>query len=336
MLSRFKLPVLLFVLLTSSVLKAQEVGVKLDFFGYVDNREFKAPYTLPKTILGTQLSPQLYIKLQENHYLYGGINYNQNFGKHAENKSRVNPIAYYNYQSDKIDFALGFIPRHERLKDVPRIVLADTFAYDRPNIEGMYFQYKGSNFKQAVFIDWLSQQSYTQREQFVVGITGHYDWGLLYFKNDGLLYHNALTSNDSIEEHIQDNGVITGRLGLDLSEKTFLDSLTIDAGAAVGFDRVRTEYGMRVRKGFISSQYFGYKNFGLENTLYLGEAINLPNGDPFYHRSNYDRLDLSWTPFKTGAIEGKFVASFHFAQGEVSNQQAFTLRYNFDQRLWKK
>lgn len=334
---RFRLQ-LSFFFFCASILSvhAQEIGMKLDFFGYVDNREFQAPYTIPKTILGTQLSPQLYLKLDENHYVYGGINYNQDFGKHNENKSRFNPIAYYNYKSEKIDFALGFIPRYERLKEIPKLVLADTFMYDRPNIEGMYFQYKGDNFKQAVFIDWLSEQSYSHREQFVAGISGFYKWGLLYFKNDGLLYHNALTSNDEIDEHIQDNAVITGRLGLDLSDRTFLDSLTIDAGIAFGFDRVRTEYEMQIKKGFISEQHLGYKKFGLTNTLYLGQAVNLPNGDPFYHRSSYDRLDLSWTPFKTAAIEGKFVASFHFTEGQVDNQQAFTLRYTFGQSLWRK
>lgn len=323
-----------FILCTHNV-SAQEAGLKLDFFGYADNRELGATYTTPKTIFGTIVSPQAYLKLDDHHQVVGGIHYNQDFGKHAQNKSRVNPIAYYNYSSPSIDFALGFIPRHERLQDVPRLVLADTLLYDRPNIEGMYFQYRKENMRQSVYIDWTSKQSQQHREQFVAGISGHYQWGVFYFANDGTLYHNALTSVDNPDEHIQDNAVFTAKVGLDFSEKTILDSLTIDAGAVYGFDRVRTEYedsGV----GLISNVHIGYKKFHLQNTLYLGKALNIPNGDPFYHRDKYNRLDLGWSPFKTDKIEGKFIASFHFREGGMDNQQAFTIRYNFGQSLWKK
>lgn len=314
--------------------QAQQVGLEIDFFGYADNREYSAEYTIPKTFFGATLSPQLYFQLEENHRVYGGVHFNQEFGIHKENKSRINPIAYYNYKNQNFDFALGFIPRYERLKEIPRLVLADTFMYDRPNVQGMYFNYKNQNFQQTVFIDWLSKQSHQNREQFVVGISGKYTINNFYVKNDGLLYHNALTSNDSIDEHIQDNAVIMLRLGADLSHKTILDSLTIDAGAVVGFDRVRTEYDMRKAPGFIANIHLGYRRFCLENTLYLGKALNLPNGDPFYHRKSYDRLDLGWVPFRTDRIEGKFTASFHFSPGYVDNQQMFTLRYNFGRTLW--
>lgn len=321
-------------LIGSSSLKAQEIGLQLDFFGYADNREFGASYTQPKTIFGTLASPQVYFKLEGGHTLYGGIHYNQDFGKNPENKDRFNPVAYYNYTSPTLDFAIGFIPRYERLKDIPKVVFADTLLYDRPNVEGMYFQYKKGGFRQSVFIDWLSKQSHNYREQFVAGISGHYRYNLLYLAHSGLLYHNALTSNDEIEEHIQDNAVITAKAGLDFSHKTVFDSLTVDAGAVIGFDRTRTVYEMRTAKGFITTQHIGYKQFFITNTLYRGQPQNLPNGDPFYRRSNYDRLDLGWVPFRAKAIEGKLVASFHFSEGNIDNQQAFTLRYTFGQRIW--
>lgn len=322
--------------INNEYLKAQEVGLKLNFFGYADNREYGAIYTQDKTIFGSLISPQLYFKLSDNHTLYGGAHYNKDFGSHQEDKRSFNPIAYYNYSSPSIDFAIGFIPRYERLKDMPRVVLADTFMYDRPNLEGMFFQYRKGGFEQRVFIDWLSKQSYTDREQFMVGITGNYRHGLFYITHAGILYHNALTSNEERGDHIQDNGVVTANVGLDLGSKTGLDSLSIDAGAVVGFDRIRTKYEMQITKGFISTQHVGYKKFSLTNTVYLGQVQNLPNGDPFYRRDKYDRLDLSWTPFKLKAIEAKLVASFHFSKGKIDNQQAFTLRYNFDRSIWSK
>lgn len=314
----------------------QRIGLDIDFFGYADNREYKSIYTEDKTIFGTIISPKLFFAIDSNNRIVGGLHYNQDFGRHPENKDRVLPIAYYNYKNKNFDFALGHMPRYERLKDVPRIALADTFMYDRPNIEGMYLAFQKNGLKQALYIDWLSKQSFSQRERFLVGLTGKYHFGDFYIKDDALLYHNALTSNDSIDEHIQDNGMAMLRLGVDLSKKTFLDSLTIEAGAVIGFDRVRTEYELRTARGFISTLFVGYKRFFLENTFYRGDPQNLPNGDSFYHRDQYNRLDVGWVPFRKGNLEGKFTASFHFAPDQSSNQQAFTLRYRFGTALSRK
>lgn len=314
---------------------SQQVGTRIDFFGYADNREYTAPYTTDKTYFGTILSPQLYLKLQENHYLYGGVHYKQEFGISPENKSKFDPIAYYNYKSERIDFALGFMPRYQKLNDMSRIVLSDTLFYDRPNIQGMYFNYQYKGVSQSIFIDWLSKQGAQTKERFIAGISGKYTFGAGYFANQGTLYHNALTSSGDPEEHIQDNAILVLRLGVDLSKYTFLDSVSIDAGAVVGFDRLRTEYE-HSSKGFISDIHLAYKKFFVHNTLYLGQAINVPNGDSFYHRDKYDRIDLGWMPFQGKNIDAKLTASFHVRPGGVDNQQAFTLRYHFDESLWKK
>jgi len=314
----------------------QRVGFDIDFFGYADNREYKSIYTEDKTIFGTIISPKFLFAIDSNNRIVGGMHYNQNFGRHSENSDRLFPIAYYNYKNKNFDFALGHMPRYERLKDVPRIALADTFMYDRPNIEGMYLAFHKKTLKQALYIDWLSKQSPNQRERFLVGLTGKYALGRFYIKDDALLYHNALSSNDTIDQHIQDNGMAMLRVGVDLSHKTFLDSLSIEAGGVIGFDRVRTEYDLRTTRGFISSIFLAYRKFFVENTLYLGDPQNLPNGDSFYHRDRYNRLDLGWVPFRKGNLEGKFTASFHFAPDQTSNQQAFILRYRFGSTLWQK
>ncbi|NGM66949.1 hypothetical protein [Sphingobacterium sp. SGR-19] len=319
---------------TSTSKAQQQIGLEVDFFGYADNREYKSVYTEDKTFFDAILSPKLYFALDSNHRIYGGLHYNQDFGIHSENKKRISPIAYYNFRNKNIDFALGHMPRHERLADVPRIVLADTFMYDRPNIEGMYFAFRNQYMKQAIYIDWLSKQSYHHRERFVVGLSGKYTFGSFYLIDDALLYHNAKTSNEELEDNIQDNGIVMLRMGADLSRKTFLDSLTVDVGMAIGFDRVRNEYDLRVARGFISNIYIGYKRFFIGNALYLGDAQNLPNGDSFYQRDTYNRLDLGWTPFRKGSLEGRFTASFHFAPDQLSNQQAFTLRYRFGKVLF--
>ena len=334
---RRSIAIVLIILCYSQVqlLYSQELGSKIDFFGYADNREYKAPYTEDKTFFGIILSPTLYLKLDQNHQIVGGIHYNQDFGISTENKSKVNPIAYYNYNSEQIDFGIGFIPRQDKLKNIPLLVLSDTLLYDRPNIEGMYFNYKKHNLNQLIFIDWLSKQGTRTRERFIAGLSGQIKFGKAYFAHDGTLYHNALTNSINTYEHIQDNAVFTGKLGLDLSTQTIVDSLTVDAGIVLGYDRVRKVYTNK-SKAFISNVHLGYKHFFIHNTLYLGQAINLPNGDSYYHRDKYNRLDLGWMPFRSKNIDGKFTASFHFFKGGIDNQQAFTLRYRFDNAFWKK
>lgn len=333
-----KLRILILSLICTIVVQqsyAQEVGAKVDFFGYADNREYTAPYTIDKTYFGTIISPQLYFKLNDNHALIGGLHYRQDFGITAENKSKVAPIAYYKYTSSYIDFGIGFMPRHEKLVNIPLLVLSDTLMIERPNLEGMFFKFNNQHITQSIFIDWLSKQGTENRERFIAGISGLYRFGKAYFANDGTLYHNALTLLSDPDNHIQDNAVLVLRLGLDLSESTSLDSLTIDAGTVLGFDRVRTEYEKK-SNAFISNIHAQYKNFFLHNTLYMGNAIFLPNGDSFYRRDKYNRIDIGWIPFRNKNIDAKFTASFHLRQGGIDNQQAFTIRYSFDRIIRTK
>ena len=48
--TRYSLLILL-ILTNFTKSKAQEIGAIIDFFGYADNREYKAPHTIDKTFL---------------------------------------------------------------------------------------------------------------------------------------------------------------------------------------------------------------------------------------------------------------------------------------------
>src|SRR5690606_27607976 len=126
----------------TSLSRGQHAGLEIDFFGYADNREYKSLYTENKTLVARVSTPPPHSSLDSNHRIYGGVHYNQDFGRHSENRERLSPIAYYNFNNKNIDFALGLFPRHKRLADVPRMVLADTLLYDRPNMEGMFFSFQ--------------------------------------------------------------------------------------------------------------------------------------------------------------------------------------------------
>jgi len=312
-------------------IRAQEIGFYNEFFGFADNREYKSVHTEDKTIFGVIYSPGLQVSVDDQHHVYVGAYYRKDVGARA---NHFNSTLYYNFRDENFDFALGLMPRHERLRDVPRMVLADTFLYDRPNIEGMHLAFRKNGIWQSLYIDWLSKQDIEDRERFVVGLSGKFCFGSFYLAEDALLYHNALTSSGNPDEHVQDNGVVLLRIGWD-GRKSGLDSLTADAGYAMGFDRLRTVYAMRRSLGFVANLYGEHKRFFLANTLYLGQAQQLPMGDPFYRRGTYNRLDIGWFPFrktferkksKKPTIEGKLTFSIHFAADQTSNQQAFLLR----------
>src|SRR5690606_7885756 len=134
--------ILIFLFSCSAQVFAQEVGTKIDFFGYADNREYKAPHTINKTFFGTTLTPQLYLKLDQTHQIVGVIHYNQDLVINPVNKKKVSAISYYNQNTKFIDFGIRFIPRLEKQKHIPLHELKHTLLYVRPHIEGMFFIYK--------------------------------------------------------------------------------------------------------------------------------------------------------------------------------------------------
>jgi len=333
--SRLAIFILLTFFLAPNALLAQEIGLHIDFFGYADNREFKNTQTPPKTYFGSILSPQFNFKLNNKHKLVAGLHYQNNFGKNNENNNKAHPIMYYNYNGNNLNFSIGSMPRAEKLNNISKFILADTMYYDRPNVDGMHLEYTDTNYKQQIYIDWLNKQGRNYREQFLVGTRGRWNINKFFVENDVVMFHNSLSSNDDIDEHIQDNMTASLRLGVELTDVAFLDTLSTSVGIITNYDRLRTKYE-HYNYGFIHQIDLAYANFFIKNILYLGDGVFSPHADPFYQSKKYDRLDFGWQPFKKGNIEGIFTASFHFTEQAISNQQSFTLRYVFDQRLFVK
>jgi hypothetical protein len=143
------------------------------------------------------------------------------------------------------------------------------------------------------------------------------------------MYHNAGAAIPIPGDFLQDNGGAMAELGLDLSGKSVLDSLTISAGALMSIERTRAlSSSFNMPKGLVANLYASYKKFSIQNTFYSGKGHHLIYGDPFYTSKTYDRVDIGWSPIQSKNLEGKFVFSYHFVDGVSDNQQAFFLRYN--------
>jgi len=298
----------------------------VSFHGFADNREYAKSGRYAQTIFGARIAPEVGLAVDSIHRLKAGVNYLREFG--TKNVGReFTPTVYYNYKKQGFNFYIGMFPRYGLLSDYPRAILNDTLLYYRPNVEGMLLRYTNNVLFQQIWIDWTSRQADTVPEQFMVGLSGKVRADLLYFAHHILLWHNALPKKKSANDHVQDNGAASGRIGIDLSGYTFLDSLDVNAGAIIGYDRLRDVYGWRISKGFITTLQATYRNFFLNNTFFTGQPLNIPYGDRFYTARRYDRVEIGWTPLRYKGLEGTFTASFHFTPGAMDNQQQFSLRY---------
>ncbi len=329
---RFK-ALVLFILIASTfnTLHAQELEGSLGLHTFADNREYARTHRFSQTIFGLRFSPEIGLLLDSTHRLRVGFNALHEFGSPRFTNEFL-PVVYYEFKQQDWNFYMGVFPRHNLLSDYPRAVLNDTLSYYRPNVEGMLLKYENENWRQVFFIDWTSRQTATARENFIFGLSGKYKKDLFFFSHYAMMLHNAGPAIDIPGDHIEDNGAIAVKAGLDLSGRTFLDSLTVNVGGLMSFERVRTIGSWQTPKGLLLETAMEYKRFGVTNSFYKGDGHHIVNGDQFYTAKTYNRTDLSWRPKIYKGIEGQFTLSFHFLEGTVDSQQAFGIRYKIQGR----
>lgn len=331
MLLKNKISILLFTLILSYKAEAQQVEAQLDFQGFADNREYSNSNRYPQTIFGTRITPEIGLRIDSMHRIRLGVSYLHEFGTKNIAKP-VRPVAYYNYDHAGFDFKIGAFPRKDYMDEYPKAILSDTIGYYQPNVEGMLVKYQNETFHQQLWIDWNSRQTRVDREQFMVGISGKAKLNpTFYIKHFATLWHNAgpMVDEPDPNDHIRDNGAASVHFGADLSRLGWLDSIDVNVGGIINYDRLRNVYEWRFPKGIISEIYLEQSKFFVRNTFYTGQALSIPYGDVFYTSKQYNRLDIGWIPLRYKNLEGRFIAGFHFSEGVVDNQQQFLLRYTF-------
>lgn len=306
----------------------QDLEWNVNMHGFADNQEFTKEGLPAPTIFGTRFSPELGFRIDSIHRVRLGFNSLHEFGDKHHFARKINPVIYYNYQNNGISFYFGAFPRYQLLQNYPRALLKDPILYFRPNIEGFLFSYSNRKVEQKVWIDWTSKQTDQDREGFVVGHSGTFMYKQFYFSHFFTLWHNALPAVQNSNDHIQDNAAFMAKVGVDLSEGTFLGSLDLNIGGLMSFDRLRNVYDWRSPKGIVASIYLDYRSFFLYNEFYIGEEQFIGHGDPFYDSKRYDRLDIGWNAFKTRHLDASISLSLHFTPQAMSNQQMINLRYN--------
>jgi hypothetical protein len=327
------------VITSTAALAQQSLDVNFNGLGFLDNREYKAFVPRSRTYSGTRTTLDFGLHLDSLNSFIVGANALHEFGA-IPFFGKVDPVAYYKFQSAKWQFYAGEFPREGLLSDYPRALLNDTLQYYRPNIQGLLARYQTAGFTETGWIDWVSRQTTTQREQFLFGFSGKYSpnpYGPFYVSHYFFLMHDAGAEITVANDHINDNGGGEVKLGLDFSHKTVLDSLTIEAGGLMSLQRERGVDGFKKPLGFVFAAYLGYHRFGLYEEFYRGQGSTIEYGDSYYSKPTYNRIDLSWTPFLFDRIKGQFIASFHFSPGNLNdNQEVFRVTYDLGRKVLKR
>jgi hypothetical protein len=311
------------LVLLSLVATSQNFEWKAGFHGFFDNREYFNEYTDPQTIFGSRISVEGGFAVNEYNRFKAGIDYLYEFGSKGD---LIAPdfIMYYNGQLKYINFYIGAFPRRN-LIDHPLILLKDTLEYFRPNIEGMFLEFKTGMFYHNVWIDWTSRQTNTKRETFLIGGEGMIRKNIFFYRHNFIMYHYASPAISVPDDHIRDNGGLTASIGVDLSSKIPLDSLMAASGIAVSYDRIRNKYDFNFPVGWLSKLMVVHKGFGINGLYYNGDRQILLYGEGFYKSQQYGRLDLFYESNNSRKIRGKLQFSFHFIPGTINSSQSFTV-----------
>ncbi|MDB5086312.1 MAG: hypothetical protein JWR09_306 [Mucilaginibacter sp.] len=335
MIKKFYL-ITLISLITGTAALAQSLDIHFNGLGFLDNREYKDFVARSRTYSGTRTALDLGLNLDSLNHFIVGIDAIHEFGAKPY-FLKVNPVAYYKYESSKWLFDAGEFPREGLISNYPRALLNDTLRYYRPNVEGLLARYHNEHFTETGWIDWVSRQTLTDREQFLFGFEGKWKpslFGPFYISHYVLMMHDAGAEVLLPDDHIGDDGAAQVRLGLDFSRKqTTFDSLSFEAGAMVSFQRRRGLGGAKTPVGFVSSAYLSYHRFAAFDEFYAGQGSEIAYGDAFYEKKFYNRLDLIFTPFLFDHIKGQFIFSIHRTPGFTSNQEAFRITYDLGRKV---
>ncbi len=320
---------LLFLLLLLGPLmaKSQDFEYQILFEGIGDNREYFSNKALPQTILGTRGAFEIGVET-DGHRLRGGLSQLFEFGSDIDfHKPKL--TMYYQFKNEQTEFIFGAFPRRGKI-NFPLAMLTDTLLYYRPNIEGLFGNINWAWGHQNVFVDWVSRQTETAKEQFMVGSSGEIGGKNLYFQNYFLMFHDAHTASNTPGDHIKDYAGFALQAGIRTSKGPGLAG-SFQAGILGSSFRERN-----VTDGYINAVSFfaeangRYKNFGVKSVLNSGAGHRFAYGDQFYRVKDYWRTDVIWYFINHEKIKGRFNYSFHLIEwNDIDQQQQLSVIYIF-------
>jgi hypothetical protein len=327
-------------LLISSEAFSQEKNWRLDLFSFFDNTEFgRSAVKIPQTMAGVQLAPEAGIVWDTVNKVNIGVNLLHEFGS-PDVIDRLYPTAYYESNRGPIRFIMGAFPRARTIENYPRLFFQDSILYYRPNITGIFTEYrKGDNYFN-VWLDWTGRQSKTVNEEFFIGFSGRYKTGIFYLQHFGAMFHYAGKMDPVVEEPLHDNLLFLTSAGIDLSENTCFAKLETNVGWADRLERSRADNsGWIASNGLLMETRVEYKWFGFFNTFFNGNDMmhyykvlgnKLYWGDPTYRSKTSDRADIYIKFLQSRSVDLQLTYSLTFMEGRMYHEQMLKINVNLN------
>lgn len=328
-------------------LVGQEVEWSIDATVLLNNREGGDGYTPDQTFMFTRLSPEVGVAMSDGqHVLKGGIVWYQPMIDDLSGY-KILPTLYYRYnRPEGWHVTLGLIPRSLMVQRMPRYLWSDSLDYCQPVLRGAMTQLVKPAGYAEIAVDWRQLQTDWRREAFAVMLNT--DWRVAGpFRLGGHLQYSHLAKSRLGKEnqHVNDDFIINPMATLDLSRRTVLDSLRLDAGAIIAMERDRGDERWRKPAGFVATATARWRWLQLDETFYtgqdlmplypaLGSLLNL--GDPYYHSKSYSRTDLTAHVVSNSFVDLSASLMFHATEHVTGFWQQITCRFYLDNRLWKQ
>ena len=335
---------LLFMLVPADVTKAfgQQKGQSfydLDIFGFFDNREVQSPYQFSGTYFGTRLSTDWGLRWG-NHSAAAGGYVIKDFGQRGISASDW--TLYYRYAGSRFAGAFGSFPRSLLARELPDVFVDEALRYYTPNLGGALIQYRSRGGFVELYCDWLSRQSYTEREIFEIVTDGEWHTSpAVSLGYNARLTHFSVRKGvtpDKVYDKLMLNPFVTFRHGWGGS------SFALTAGLMASFNRDRTDKVWKSPIGFLGDAtlhvplFRGEAAIELRDRVYAGQPLMsdydlygtlLHRGDPYYRSTFYNRADLTAILLRRSHVDCRVTASFHFTEGVMDNSQQIHVRLLF-------
>jgi hypothetical protein len=330
------IPSLIFACMGYSQGKTWQLGL----YTFFDNIEFGGSgVKVPQTMSGVMVAPEAGLRWDSAHRISAGLNLMHEFGSKTVLEN-LYPTAYYDYSKGSLRFLMGAFPRGVASDKYPRLFFQDSVSYYRPNMEGVFLGFSRKWGYLNVWLDWTGRQSVNVHEAFLTGISGRYNRGVFYARHFGYMFHYAAKKDPVVEEALHDNLLFHTSLGIDLSGKTLLDRLDINAGWVLGLERARADNtGWIAMNGMLAEARLEFKGLGLFNSFYTGHGLmyfygdhgnDLYWGDPVYRSKTYNRTDIYVRFFREEKINMELTWSLHFLEGRMYHEQMLKVRVDLN------
>lgn len=324
---------------------SQGLTWSVDYNAIFDNREGDKFYSNNGTIFISRLSPEVGLSFMNGeHRIAAGVSWVQPVGN-GWSDYKLCPTVYYRCETPVWRASFGMFPRSQFISPLPKFLLSDSLAYYQPNVRGVLVQYVKPWGYAELSLDWRSLQSEKNREAFNVNLNTEWNpVGVLLLGGHAQLNHLARRKKAPATEGVNDDLMINPYVGVNLSDKTPLDSLKINAGALVSIQRCRLLGDWQCRAGLLVNAVAEWKRISVEETFFFGKNVMplyplfgplLNMGDPYYQAPLYSRTDVGYQFVRNRFVNLEAMLTFHATKEAFGFWQSLKLRVFVDEKLWK-